>query len=336
MQSPDAPSEHRADGLVFAAANLWAYLRHPWLALTACRRLRRLVNFARPTTHGEMMQWRKVFDHNPLFVIHVDKLAAKRWARQRCPDLATAEVLWEGNDPELLPEALISPGHVIKSNNGSARNYLPHRGIWPRHVFLRRTRRWLRRHPARLGEWAYGEVEPRLYVERLIGRGQPIMDLNIRTFGGEVAVAFLAHRWKTPDGRAAYLDPAGNRLMLDVDGPGSLPLAFPVPPAFHVARSFAEQLGKGVDHVRVDFMLDGDDIYFNELTHYSASGYGDEDRLGLGSMLLGRWLASIEKGDFLTHPRQWPLSLYQSAFRRYAKAAVSALSAAPAPPGPAP
>jgi len=317
MQRTDDTSRW-TDGLVFAVANLWAYLRHPRLALVSCRKLRRFVNFARPATHGEMMQWRKVFDHNPLFVIHADKLAAKRYAQGVCPDLKTAEVLWEGTSLPDMPGDLLAPGYAIKVNNGCGQNYLPHRGLWPRNVLERRTRRWLGRRWARLGEWAYGEVTPRLYVERLIGGGRPIMDLNIRTFDGQVAVAFLAHRWKTPEGRAAYLDPDGHRLMLDVDGPGSLPADFATPPAFHAARRYAEQLGKGVDHVRVDFMVDGDEVYFNELTDYSASGYGDEDRLGLGPRLLARWFASIERSDFLSRPRAWPLSLYQAAFRRHA------------------
>ena len=102
------------DPLVFAAVNVWAYLRHPRLALTSVRRLRRLVDFARPATYGELIQWRKLFDRNPRFATCVDKLAAKHWARSICPDLPTAEVLWDGDGPEQVPEALPSPGHVLK------------------------------------------------------------------------------------------------------------------------------------------------------------------------------------------------------------------------------
>lgn len=330
---------HPADSLVFALANLWAYLRHPRLALTSCIRLRRLINFARPTTHGEMIQWRKLFDRNPAFVSHVDKLAAKCLARAVCPDLPAAEVLWEGDDFEQLPAALVVPGHVIKANNGCARNYVPGRGAWPAAVLRRRARRWLARRWARLGEWAYAEVEPRLFVERELGCGRPLVDLTMRAFDGTVALAFVAEDWKTPVARAAYFDPAGNRLRLEAEGSLPLPAGYVLPASFHRARRYAEQLSSGIDHVRVDFMVVGEDIYFNEFTHYTASGYGDEDRLGLGERLLAHWFASIGTSDFLMRPRPWPVSIYQAAFRRHAASWLSDVSvpaAAPAQPAPAP
>lgn len=330
MSNAGPPSYTFVDALILAAANTWAHLRHPRLALTSMLRMRRLVNFARPSSHGEMMQWRKVFDRNSAFAVYADKLAAKRWAKRICPDLLTAEVLWEGDAVADLPEAMLTPGHVIKTNNGCARNYMPHRAVWPRAVLERRLRRWLKSRWARLGEWAYSQIEPRLFVERLIGDGRPLLELTFRAFDGKVPLAFAATDWKTEAARAAYLDSEGRRLSLVADGAEALAGDFAVPTAaFERARHYAEQLSRGVDHMRLDFLIDGEDVYFGEVTLYTASGYGDEDRLGLGHTLLGHWFDAIDKSDFLVRPRSWPASLYQSAFRRWTRRHAAELEASP-------
>ena len=225
-----------------------------------------------------------------------------------------------------------------RANNGCARNYFPGWDHWPRHLLLRRARRWLGQRWARLGEWAYAEVTPRLYVERLIGDGRPLVDLTFRCFDGKVPLAFVATGWKTPEARAAYLDHTGRRLHVSAEDVAPLPDDFVLPAAAFVrARGYAEQLSRGSDHMRVDFIVDGDAVYFGEVTLYSASGYGDEDRLGLGGLLANHWFDAIGRSDFLTRRQSWPLSLYQSAFRRWVgRRGLTAPVAMPAPPAPAP
>jgi hypothetical protein len=65
------------------------------------------------------MLWRKIVDHNQIFVDLSDKLAAKQIAKARCPELAVAQVLWTGTDPQSLPANLVAGDVAVKTNHGS-------------------------------------------------------------------------------------------------------------------------------------------------------------------------------------------------------------------------
>jgi hypothetical protein len=304
------------DEAIFALTNASVWLGDPAFALLCAVRLGRIPDFARPRGHNELVQWRKHFDRNPLFATFCDKLAARAWARQRLPQLRSAEIMWIGTDPAALPGAFLADGYVVKTTSGSGRNYYPGRMSWTDKERNRRLRRWLR--PAgRLGEWGYSQVTPRLFVERLIGRPEGIVDLTLRCHDGRISLAFNATRWKSDAAAATYLDPSGQRIARPVEGSRQLTEDVLAPGVFDRAADYARRLSAGIDQLRVDFIVDGEDIYLGELTVYSASGFGDEERVGVGPAVERAWLAAIGKSWFLSAPQRGLRARYAEAFRRW-------------------
>ena len=53
-------------------------------------------NIAFPSRYHDKMLWRKIFDHNPLFVTFCDKLATKEYVRARAPGIRMPATLWVG------------------------------------------------------------------------------------------------------------------------------------------------------------------------------------------------------------------------------------------------
>lgn len=310
------------DRLVLAAANLGAGLAHPWLALSFAWRRKRWPCFATPAGLSELVQWRKVFDRNPLFPILSDKLRLKAWVRERAPQARVAEIVWSGTRAVDLPDHFLVPGFVIKANHGTSTNHFPHREPLPRAQLEPRLDAWLRsRYDTEL-QWAYGRIPPRLLVERLIGDGRPLWEVTFRCADGVAATAFIALEQKTPGERKAYFTGAGERLPDEtgLSPDKRLPPDFRVGPQFFRARALAEQLSRGLDFVRVDLILDGDDIYVCEMTLYPSSGFGDEDRTFTADRIERAWLGAIERSWFLSSPQPWPLSVYATAFRRWVAA----------------
>lgn len=304
------------DEAIFALANASVWLGRPAFALGTAIRLGRIPDFARPRGHNELVQWRKHFDRNPLFAIFSDKLAAREWARQRLPGLRSAEILWIGIDVEALPDEFLDGQFVVKSTNGSGRNYYPGRSNWTEAERLRRLRRWLRP-SGRLGEWGYTQVMPRLFVERLIGGEDGIVDLTFRCHDGVLSTAFVAMHWKSRKALAAYFTADGQRIDLPVEGAGLLTADPLAPGVFARAADQARRLGTGIDQLRIDFIVDGEDIYFGEFTVYSASGFGDEERVGVGPIIERTWLAAIGQSWFLSTPQRGLRARYAEAFRRW-------------------
>lgn len=304
------------DEAIFALTNLLVWLCHPVFALTCAINLGRIPDFARPRGHNDLVQWRKHFDRNPLFATFCDKLAARDWARQRAPDLPSAEIMWIGSDPATLPATFLTGGYVVKSTSGSGRNYYPGRDHWTDAERLRRLARWLK--PARRkGEWGYSQVTPRLFVERLIGGPAGIVDLTMRCHDGAISAAFVATHWKSDAAEATYLTADGQRYHRPAEG--CIPLTRDVVPSavFARAANYARRLGAGIDYVRVDFIISGDDIYLGELTAYSASGFGDEERVGVGPMIEKAWLGAIGRSWFLSAPQRGLRARYAQAFLRW-------------------
>lgn len=304
------------DEAIFALTNALVWLGHPVFAIACAARLGRIPDFARPRGHNELIQWRKHFDHNPQFAIFCDKLAARDWARQRIPELRSAEIMWVGTDPDALPVEFIVDGYVVKTTSGSGRNYYPGRTHWTSAERHRRLTRWLKP-SGRKGEWGYSQVSPRLFVERLIGPSDRVVDLTFRCHDGAVSVAFVATNWKSDAAMASYLDADGTRIDRAVEGAGQLTHDVLASGVFVQARELARRLSLGSDQLRIDFVVDGGDLYLGELTVYTASGFGDEERVGVGHTIERAWLSAIGRSWFLGTPQRGLRARYAEAFRRW-------------------
>lgn len=328
------------DKVVFFLTNAWFYLTRPLFVVRCHRRLGYWPDLARPRRLSELVQWRKLIDRNPAFVTFADKLATKAWIGERLPDLAQPETLWVGERPEDVPDALHAPGHVIKTNNASGQNYLPHRGALTRAEFDRQFRRWLGASAAkrRLGwldqaqEWAYWPVPPRILVETQVGAGRHLLDISVRVLDGKAFLVSCALDFKTDGSTIGYFWPDGS----PVADPSATTLSadFAVPAAFHRAVRAAERLGQGFDYLRIDFLADGETLFAGEVTCFPASGYSADD--WFLQLMYRRWLETLPLSWALSTPQPWPRSLYLAAFRRWIAARRDEVAREPTPAAPKP
>ncbi len=307
------------DAAVLCAANLYAGLRNPKNSVRYVLRKRRLPLFATPRGHSALVQWRKLFDHNPQFMLFCDKLKAKQWAIEHDPSVAVAETVWSGGGPEDIPGALLQPRYVIKANHGWGFNYFPHREPLPRREIERRAAGWLARPFRYAGQWGDARVERRLYVERLVGDGEPIWEATFRCHDGVVSAYYVAFEQKTPRERGAFFDADGRRLpaVTGMAESEQFPSDFLPPPFVSEAKVHAARLSRGIDYVRIDFMFDGEKIYFCEFTVYPGSGYSIEQRAHIAPLIERAWLESLPKSWFLSTAQRWPRSIYAAAFLRW-------------------
>ncbi len=319
-----------ADRLIFAVVQTLCILRHPRITCSFFGRRGRVPDFARPAEHGEMVQWRKVFDHNPQFTLFCDKLATRRWVAANFPDVPIIEPLWVGERPEDLPDRFVAPGYIIKTNHGCRANYFPHRQSLPRPELNRLLWRWLRRSYDRQGQWGYRGIGRKLFVEPCIGGGAPLTEYSIRAHDGEISGLFIVRDQHRPTEQGSDFAGDGSRLPLR---PGTrrqpLPDDYELPETLHRARAIASRISRGFDHLRVDFLVDGDALYLGEITVYPGSGYGNEWRSPVKAAMHERaWFRALHLSWFCRTPQSWPLSIYQRAFRRWVDAHRRELDAA--------
>jgi hypothetical protein len=264
---------------VAAEINAQIAARHPFNTASYLRCFGRLPNYAEPRGYTEKIQWRKMFDRNPLFVTWCDKLQAREFARTRAPDLRFAELLWAGDDPDAMPLEDIRPPFVVKPNNRSASiKRVRDAGDLDQAAIREECRAWLRLPPYGLNfnEWAYARSETRFLVERMLsGSRAPTspIDFKLHVFSGKTRMIYRCDA--RAEERGMY-SPTWELLRLDRWLWGRLDLFdgdHAPPENLERMVAIAEALAVGTDYVRVDlYNIDGE-IFFGELTPFPSSGF---------------------------------------------------------------
>ncbi|MEM9969500.1 MAG: ATP-grasp fold amidoligase family protein [Pseudomonadota bacterium] len=266
-----------------------------------------------PKTLHDKWLWRKVFDRHPVYQQLTDKLGVRDWIRDNGIDVALVDVLWEGDDARDIPDEFFSPGHVIKTNHGCATNIFLKEPPYDREAIIEEANDFLKlRFGRRQRMFGYYGIEPKLFVEPFVEGLH--CEVKYFTFGGRIPFATCiyledntADMWLlNEDGTTVRSD----GLPSFVDGPANRPL----PEFFAQGLEHAREISKHFDHMRVDFMHDGQRLLLGELTVYNLGG-------NFRSIPIDEWGKLNDAWDILDSPffaselrgwRRW----YANAVRR--------------------
>src|SRR5689334_6011326 len=116
------------------------------------------------------MQWRKLFDLNPLYAIFCDKLAVRDYVAERVGAQMLVPVLWAGEDPDAVPLETLQRPYVIKSSHGCGHTIVVTADVQLDVAQARDTmRQWLGGCYGRAEDEAgYWHVPRRIMVERCL------------------------------------------------------------------------------------------------------------------------------------------------------------------------
>ena len=257
------------------------------------RNHRRLPNLCFPRRYTEKVQWRKLFDLNPIFVTLSDKLAVRGFIASRVGEAYLAIGLVEEVARKLGGQAVL--GHIIRSQADLAlavRNRLPLSvpqgadACWPQSIIIdqhedidpaeirRQADAWLAiSHAAKSHEQAYQRVPRQLIIEKKLtmpAGGAP-EEVRLFIFDGKVGVlnTVIVENGRLRNG--AFHTPEWKRL--DWHFKRWVERPFPAPQRLAEMIRIAERIGAGLDHVRVDIYDCGGQIHVGEVTLYPWSGY---------------------------------------------------------------
>lgn len=235
----------------------------------------RAPDFATPRTFNEKVNWRKLYDRNPLQQLVTDKVAAREYVASRVGADYLMPLLGVFNKPEDIPWAQLPAPYVIKATHGSGWNVFvaDPACLEPREA-VRKLQGWLQTDyypPAR--EWAYKHIPRRLIVERFIGstRDRAPEDFKFFCFDGLPQVIQVDHDRFTHHTRTLY-DMSWQELPVEYGYPSG-PI-IPAPTGLPEMVRVATELSRGFDFVRVDLYYIEGRVHFGELTVYPEAGFG--------------------------------------------------------------
>ncbi len=250
------------------------YLRLVFKALTG-----RFMNLRNPKTFNEKLQWLKLYNRNPLYTTLVDKYAVKKWVADKIGEQYVIPTLgvwdrFEDIDFGNLPNQFVlkcthdSGGLVIVKDKSKLDIEAARQKITKS---LKLNYYWACR------EWPYKNVPPRIIAEKYMedSTDGELRDYKFYTFKGEPKFLLIAsNRQKGNVPYFDYFDMDGNHLDLHdlktINNPNEIPQ---LPQRFNELKDLSRKLTKGIPHVRADFYVVNDDIFFGEYTFFDDGGF---------------------------------------------------------------
>ncbi|MFO1184117.1 MAG: ATP-grasp fold amidoligase family protein [Bauldia sp.] len=291
-----------------AALNAALYLSRPRLVIAFRRHTGAWPNPALPQTAHDKYLWRKLFDRASWQTEVSDKLRAKDIAKSRLPGLRVPKTYWIGTDLADCPDEVLQTPVALKANHGCGFNRFLTGGPVDRRELARLANQWMAvDYSRRQGQWAYRNIQRRLFAEELLIDGDRLADSEFKVYvaGGRAVYTYVCYDRFAPDrGQSSDLfDPDGALLpgAIDVGTPRRF---LPAPPQYPDIIAAALAVAGDVDLVRCDFYLHRQEVWFGEATVYSAGGYSwVEDRATMEN-LASSW--DLTRSDFLrSPPRGW-------------------------------
>lgn len=250
------------------------------------------LNLQDPKTYNEKLQWIKLYDKNKWMPKCCDKYAVREYINfMGCNEILN-NLLWHGKKASDIPWDVLPHQFVIKITHGSTFNVIVQdKNAIDKTEISTKLDKWLKsKFIPCYGEWFYGKVEPRIIVEEFLsdGRRDGLLDYKVYCFNGkakliavysgrdtELKTNIYSTDWKMyPD---VYFK--GKHINEEIPQPCVLPEML----------AYAEKLSSNFKHVRVDFYIVNNKIYFGELTFTTGAGF-DHITPRIFDEKMGSWL----------------------------------------------
>lgn len=255
----------------------------------------RKLDLKNPKGFNEKLNWLKLYDSkgsNDLKPYLSDKYAARAYVEKVLgSDEILNELYWEGENPEDIPFDDLPDQFVIKVTHGSTFNIIcKDKSQINREKTIKLLKVWLKaKFLPCYGEWWYGIVPPRVIIEKYLENTerQELLDYKVYCFNGKpMLIDVHSGRYKKEHKKNIY-DTDWN--YLDVKFKRNHFEQVEKPTVLDQLLFYAEKLSQDFAHVRVDFFIVNNQIYFGEFTFANGAGFSEIIPYSY-ELTMGEWL----------------------------------------------
>ncbi len=239
------------------------------------------INWEKPQTFTEKIQWLKLYNRKPEYTTMVDKYAVKNYVANIIGEEYIIPTLGVWDKPEDIDWDSLPNQFVLKTTHGGGGGG----------VVICRDKTTFNKEEAKskleasmcgdiyksLREWPYKNVSKRIIAEKFmdpekISASKELLDYKFFCFNGKVKF-FKVDFGRFVEHHANYYSPEGELLEFGEQGLEPDP-NYPIELPYNLSEmiSLAEKLSANEPFLRVDFYNFKGKIYFGELTFYPASG----------------------------------------------------------------
>lgn len=256
------------------------------------------LNLKNPRTYNEKINWLKLYYRNDLMPKCADKYTVRSYVEDCGLGHILNELLWEGFDPKEIPFDDLPNKFVIKVTHGSGNNIIcEDKDKLDIDKTIKKLNKWLnKKYLPSYGEWFYGKIKPRIIIEKFLEDKNYKVPVDYKMYyfnniNGKKDIAFTAidtNRFVNLK-RVVY-DRQWNRIEnIYLNYPNDENASFEKPKLYKEMVEYAKILAKPFPHVRVDFYIINDKIFFGELSFTNEAGFGKIKPQSL-NLQMGEWI----------------------------------------------
>jgi len=235
------------------------------------------LNLMTPTTYNEKLNWLKLYDHNPLYTVLVDKLKVKDYVTEKIGAEHVIPTLGVWKRAEEIEWDKLPNRFVLKTTQGGGNigvmicrdksKFDKVRAIKNMTAALKQDLYSSSR------EWPYKNVEPLVFAEEYMeDEHGELRDYKFFCFNGKCKMLFVATERQTrKEPFFNFFDEHYNLLPIKQGHPVNSDVP-ERPNGFDELIRVAEQLSEGIQHVRMDLYVINGKVYFGEYTFYHFGG----------------------------------------------------------------
>lgn len=262
--------------LIFLASKgIIKYNDEKYLKYVFKERMGKELDLNNPITFNEKLQWLKLYNKNPKYTNLVDKYEVREYIKETIgekyliPNYGVYDSFKE-IDFDKLPNQF-----VLKTTHDSGTVLICKDKATFDYKYARKylTKRLKRKYYYLWREWPYKNVKPRIIAEAFMEDKtvQSLNDYKFYCFDGKAKMMFvIIDRGKNT--KVNFYDMEFNKINLQQTYP-PFTKKMQKPQQFDEMIKLAEKLSKNIPHVRVDFYIINNQVYFGEMTFFDAAGF---------------------------------------------------------------
>lgn len=257
------------------------------------------IDLEHPKTFNEKIQWLKLYDSQPQKSRLADKFAVREYVSEKIGETCLIPLLGVWNSFSEIDFSLLPNQFVLKCTHASGTNLVVTDKSKLNYAEAKREfERWMDMDYSLMSgfELHYAEIVPRIIAEELLETedGGDLRDYKVFVFHGRARLIQVDLDRNHTHRRNLYT-PEWEYVPCSIKYPAAPDILIDKPTCLEEMIRMAEILAEGFIHVRVDFYICGNRIFFGEMTFTHGSGIEPfvPEEYGL---TMGEWM-EIPKGE---------------------------------------
>lgn len=247
-----------------------------------------------PRTFNQKLQWIKLYDRNPQYTVLVDKYRVKEYVSNKIGESYVVPLLGVWDKPEEIAWDKLPNQFVLKTNHDSGGIVIcKDKNLLDKQATLKILNKSLSHDYWKVGrEWPYKGINRKIIAESYLKEdGQEnLRDYKVMCFNGNAKIIEYHEDRFSSNHVQAFYDSQWNLLPFNQKSYRKVSLRQSEKPSLlNEMIQNSEILSAGIPHVRVDWYIVENKLYFGEMTFFDSSGFDDFEPYEYNN-ILGDWI----------------------------------------------